>query len=68
MLDFKKFALSTPGGVYIRMPRPVTKPKGLHRVAVDISPELHEKFKIKVIREKTTMMEVLQKFVEVYAK
>lgn len=43
------------------------KPKNLQRVAVDISPELHEKFKIKVIREKTTMMEILQKFVENYA-
>lgn len=50
------------------MPKKATKPTNLRRVAVDISPELHEKFKIKVIREKTTMMEVLQKFVEGYAR
>ena len=37
-------------------------------MAVDLATEAHEKFKIKVIQKKTTMMEVLQKFVEDYVK
>ena len=33
-----------------------------------IDPELREKFRIKTIREKTTMAEVVEKFVEDYTR